>query len=135
MTLNGATSTGNIDAYEWTGPDGIAITGANSPQAKFTAPSAPGDYEFTLKVTGPDGSSGAVTSKTDTVIVHVNEIRTAVAKIAFANAVIAPGATVTVPQNQSITLDGGQSVGAAAFSWSQVVGAGRVASARRTARR
>ena len=122
MTLNGATSTGNIDAYEWTGPDGIAITGANSPQAKFTAPSTPGDYEFTLKVTGPDGSSGAVTSKTDTVIVHVNEIRTAVAKIAFANAVIAPGATLTVPQNQSITLDGGQSVGAAAFSWSQVSG-------------
>ena len=106
----------------------------SSPQAKFTAPSAPGDYEFTLKVTGPDGSSGAVTSKTDTVIVHVNEIRTAVAKIAFANAVIAPGATITVPQNQSITLDGGQSVGAAAFSWSQVSGR-PCRSARRTARR
>jgi hypothetical protein len=122
VTLNGATSTGNIDAYEWTGPGGIAITGASSPVARFTAPSAPGDYEFTLKVTGPDGSSGAVTSKTDTVIVHVNEISAAVAKIAFANAVIAPGATITVPQNQSITLDGGQSVGAAAFSWSQVSG-------------
>jgi hypothetical protein len=122
VTLDGATSTGNIDSYEWTGPEGIELTGADSPVARFTAPAAPGDYEFTLKVTGPDGASGEVTSQTDTVVVHVSEIRTAVARIAFANAVLGPNATINVPQNDSITLDGGQSVGAAAFSWSQLSG-------------
>jgi hypothetical protein len=122
VELDGTASTGNIDSYEWTAPDGIELTNPNSPKPSFTAPSTAGDYDFTLEVTGPDGSSGAVTSKTDVVRVHVNEIRTAAAKIAFANAVVAAGATIDVPQNQAVTLDGGQSIGAAAFSWSQVSG-------------
>jgi hypothetical protein len=62
--------------------------------------------------------------KTDsaTVVVHVRQTTDAVAKIAFSNAVVAPNGAIDVPQNQSITLDGGQSTSAAAFSWSQVSG-------------
>jgi hypothetical protein len=52
--------------------------------------------------------------------VHVNAPRKPEAKVAFSNAVI--DGAIDVPQNQSITLDGGQSVGAAAFAWSQVSG-------------
>jgi hypothetical protein len=120
VELDGTASTGNIDSYEWTGPGGISLTGANSPRARFTAPDAAGDLEFTLKVTGPDGASGAVTTKTDTVTVHVNEVRAAVARIAFAGSVVAAGGTIDVPQNLALTLDAGQSVGAAGFSWRQV---------------
>jgi hypothetical protein len=122
VTLDGTTSTGNIDSYEWTGPDGIELTGADSPKATFTAPDVPGDYTFTLKVTGPDGSPPAVTSKEDTVVVHVSEVRAADARIAFAGNVLADNASITVPQNLAVTLDGGQSVGAAAFTWSQLSG-------------
>jgi hypothetical protein len=122
VTLDGTASTGNIDSYEWTGPGGITLTGAGTPKATFTAPSAEGDYEFTLKVTGPDGTSPTVTSKTDTVVVHVNPVRDVQARIAFANNVTSPTTAVTVPQNLALTLDGTQSVGAAAFSWEQVSG-------------
>ena len=71
---------------------------------------------------GPDGTSGATTTKTDTVVVHVRATTDALAKIAFSNSVVAPNGAIDVPQNESITLDGGQSTSAAAFSWSQVSG-------------
>jgi hypothetical protein len=125
VELDGTASTGNIDEYKWTGPDGIELTGADSPKATFTAPSTPGDYDFTLEVKGPDGTSGAVTTKTDVVRVHVNDITTALAKIAFGGNVVATdqtAGTLTVPQNLPLTLDAGQSGGAAAFTWSQVSG-------------
>jgi hypothetical protein len=127
VELDGTASTGNIDSYKWTSSDpDITLTGANSPKATFTAPSgAPGDYTFTLDVTGPDGPNGAVTTKSDTVVVHVNDITTAVARIAFGGNVVATNetaGTLTVPQNLPLTLDAGQSGGAASFTWSQVGG-------------
>ena len=53
----------------------------------------------------------------------VKPLQQADARIAFANSVVADDATVTVPQNMSVTLDGGQSVSAGSFTWSQVSGA------------
>jgi hypothetical protein len=53
-------------------------------------------------------------------MVHVNPNRDAVANIAFGGTVLAAGATLDVPQNMPITLDGGQSLGAADFTWTQV---------------
>jgi hypothetical protein len=126
VELDGTASTGNIDGYKWTSSDpSITLTGANSPKATFTAPSAAGDYTFTLEVTGPDGPNGTTTTTSASVVVHVNEVSNARARIAFGGDVVAtnlaPGA-LTVPQNLPLTLDAGQSAGAATFTWSQVSG-------------
>ena len=122
VTLDGGTSTGNIDAYQWTSADGIALAGANTSKATFTAPASAvaRDYTFTLEVNGTDGTPPVPSSRTDTVTVHVNEVRPAVARIAFAGNVVAPAAVVDVPQNTTVTLDANQSVGAGGFTWSQV---------------
>jgi K319-like protein len=127
VRLDGSASTGNIDSYEWTGPDDIALQGADTAKATFTAPSAEGDYVFTLKVSGPDGEPATATSRTATVTVHVNAVGPAEARIAFGSALIAPDASITVAQNMPVTLDGGQSPGATAFKWSQVGGGPAVA--------
>ena len=121
VELSGSASTGDVDSYEWTGPADveppIAIAKANEAKATVTAPRIPGDYEFTLTVKGPAGTS------TDKVVVTVKPLQQADARIAFANSVVADAATVTVPQNMSVTLDGGPSVSAGSFTWSQVSGA------------
>ena len=122
VTLDGSGSTGNIDSMEWTSADGIAISGATGDHPTFTAPNAAGDYTFTLKVTGPDGTPPVTTTATDTVTIHVNAVQPAVAKIAFANAATDPATPITVPQNTSVTLDGTASVGASTFSWTKVSG-------------
>jgi PKD domain len=122
VTLDASGSTGNIDTMEWTSADGIALSGATTDHPTFTAPSAEGDYTFTVKVTGPDGTPPVTATSTDTVVVHVNAVQNAVAKIAFANAATDPATPITVPQNTSVTLDGTTSVGAAAFSWTKVSG-------------
>src|SRR5262249_22814783 len=93
VTLDGGASTGNIDSFEWTGPAGITLTGANGPKATFKAPLAAGDYEFTLTVNGTDGMPPAAATKQDTVVVHVREAGQADANIAFAGQVQAAGAT------------------------------------------
>jgi hypothetical protein len=122
VTLDATGSTGNIDSMKWTAPDGIALTGDTTDHPTFTAPATAGDYTFTLDVTGPDGTPPVTKTVSDTVTIRVNDVRNAVAKIAFANALTTPGTPVDVLQNQAVTLDAGQSVGAAAFSWSQVSG-------------
>ena len=120
VTLDGGASTGNIDGYQWTGPAGITINGANSSKATFTAPSTAGDYTFTLKVDGTDGVPPVPTSKTATVTIRVNPITRAIARIALGGTVQGANALVTVPQNMPLTLDAGSSQGAASFTWSQV---------------
>jgi hypothetical protein len=122
VTLDGSGSTGNIDGMKWTAPDGITLQGDTTDHPTFTAPSAEGDYTFTLDVTGVDGTPPATKTVSDTVTVHVNAVQGAQARIAFANALTDPATPITVPQNTSVTLDGTQSVGAAAFSWSRVSG-------------
>jgi hypothetical protein len=122
VTLDGSGSTGNIDSMKWTAPDGITLTDATSEHPTFTAPSTAGDYTFTLEVTGPDGTPPTTRTVSDTVTIHVNDVQTAAAKVAFANAVVDPATPITVPQNRALTLDGTQSVGAGAFSWTQVSG-------------
>jgi hypothetical protein len=122
VTLDASGSTGNIDTMKWTAPDGITLTGETTDHPTFTAPATAGDYTFTLDVTGPDGNPAVDKTVSDTVTIHVNAVQTAVAKIAFANAVTSPATPVDVLQNQAVTLDATQSVGAAAFAWSQVSG-------------
>jgi hypothetical protein len=122
VTLDASGSTGNIDTMKWTAPDGITLTGETTDHPTFTAPTTAGDYTFTLEVTGPDGNPPVDKTVSDTVTIHVNDLQNAVAKIAFANALTSPGTPVAVLQNQAVTLDATQSVGAAAFSWSQVSG-------------
>ena len=122
VTLDGSGSTGNIDGMKWTAPDGITLTGDTTDHPTFTAPNAPGDYTFRLEVTGVDGTPPATKTVSATVTIHVNAVQDAQANIAFASAVVDPATPVTVPQNLPVTLDGGQSVGAAAFTWSQVSG-------------
>jgi hypothetical protein len=123
VTLDASGSTGNIDSMKWTAPDGITLTGATTDHPTFIAPSTGGDLTFTLEVTGPDGTPPVTRTVSDTVTIHVNDVQNAVAKIAFANAVTSPGTPVDVLQNQAVTLDATQSVGAAAFAWAQVSGA------------
>jgi hypothetical protein len=122
VTLDASGSTGNIDAMKWTAPAGIALTGDTTDHPTFTAPDTAGDYTLTLEVTGPDGTAAADKTVSDTVTIHVSDVQNAVAKIAVANALTSPATPVDVLQNQAVTLDATGSVGAAAFSWSQVSG-------------
>jgi hypothetical protein len=114
VNLTGADSTGNITGYAWTAPAGVALTSTNAKTTSFVA-TAPGDYTITLAVSGIDGSPPAPTTKTDTVVVHVNGLAAPVAKIAP----IGPN----VPQNLAVTLDGTPSTGASTFAWTYVRGA------------
>jgi hypothetical protein len=122
VQLDGRASTGNIDGYQWTNTDGIEINGADTPTPSFKAPSVSRDYVFTLEVTGTDGVPAAAATSTDTVTVHVNPLRDAVAKIAFAGAPTNPATPITVAQNLALTLDATPSLGASAFSWNVVSG-------------
>src|SRR4051794_6904595 len=114
VNLTGADSTGNITGYAWTAPAGVALTSTNAKTTSFVA-TAPGDFTITLAVSGIDGSPPAPTTKTDTVVVHVNGLAAPVATIAP----IGP----TVPQNWAVTLDGTPSTGASTFAWTYVRGA------------
>lgn len=108
VTLDGGGSSGNIDSLQWTGPDGITLTGADSAKATFTAPTTETTLTFQLKVTG--------NGETDT-----DDVQVKVKPVNPAKAVIAPvGATVL--QNLPLTLDASGSDGAARFEWSQVDG-------------
>ena len=110
VTLDGSASTG-AKSFSWTGPNGLAITGAGTANPTFTAPPAsPTPLTFTLTVTGPGGPTSA------TVLVTVNPASTAVANA---------GADQTgVRRGTKATLDGRASTGAATYTWTQVVAPG-----------
>src|SRR3954454_8648924 len=113
VNLSAADSTGNITGYAWSAP-GVALSSTTAKTTSFVA-TAPGDFTITLDVSGIDGSPPAPTTKTDTVVVHVNGVTAPVANIAA----IGPN----VPQNWAVTLDGTPSTGASTFEWTYVRGA------------
>src|SRR4051794_30825467 len=113
VNLSAADSTGNITGYAWSAP-GVALSSTTAKTTSFVATS-PGDFTITLSVSGIDGSPPAPTTKTDTVLVHVNGVTAPVANIAA----IGPN----VPQNWPVTLDGTPSTGASTFQWTYVRGA------------
>ncbi len=92
---------GSITTYEWTAPDGITLTGANTASPGFTAPTlAAGAFDvtrtFTLTVTDNDGATA-----TDTVVITVEAPNAA----PTANA----GPDQTVDSGDPVTLDGSAS--------------------------
>ncbi|WP_207555785.1 PKD domain-containing protein [Intrasporangium flavum] len=114
VTLDGSSSRGTILSYAWESPGGISLTSPEASLTTFTAPSAPGDYELTLTVTGPGGTSDRATVK-----VTVTEPVVAV--------VASAGPDQTVRRGSVVTLDGTASQGAATFAWTQVGGPTRPA--------
>jgi hypothetical protein len=108
VTLDGSGSSGNIDSYQWIPPAGITLSGANTAKATFIAPATAGALTFTLKITGPGG-----TTDSEDVVVTVKANNPAAAKIAPVDA--------QVLQNLPITLDGSASDGVR-YEWSQVGG-------------
>ena len=105
VTLDGSGSAGDIDSVSWSGPEGITLTGADQTRATFTAPTSAGSLTFTLTV------KSGTTTKTDDVVIKVNEANPARAQIAPVGA--------TVLQNLPLTLDASSSIGPAKFEWSQ----------------
>ena len=79
VTLSGAASTGPITGYAWTqkvGPETVALSGAGTSTATFSAPSTPGLYKFDLTVTGSGTTSTAtaiVNVSTDPAVVAWNQ--------------------------------------------------------------
>ena len=117
QTLDGSHSIdadGTIVAYAWTQVSGPAVTlsGASSPVATFTTPSA-GTLVFSLRVTDSDGLSS---STQITIPVDPPPVAHATASAS----VVVAGTTVT--------LDGSTSVDAASFFWRQTAGTGTVIS-------
>jgi hypothetical protein len=109
VTLDGSAST-QAQTFSWTSPAGITLANPTTATPTFTAPQTPGDYTFSLTVTGPGGPSTA------SVTITVNPAVTAVANAG-------PNQT-GVQRGTKVTLDGSASVGAGTFAWTQVVAAG-----------
>ncbi|MEU8656010.1 PKD domain-containing protein [Actinoplanes philippinensis] len=109
VTLDGAGSTGAIDAYSWTqtGGPAVILTGAATPTASFVATQA-GTYDFRLIVSGPGGASLPVT-------VHITVT-------GAAPAVAKAGADQSVVRGRTVALDGSASTGAETYQWRQVSG-------------
>lgn len=111
VTLDGTASSGGISSYAWDAPSGISLTGAGTATPSFTAPTTPGDYLFTLRVSGPAGSATADVTVT---VQQPAATVTASAKVA----------AFSGQRGTLVTLDGSASTGAATFTWTQTVGAG-----------
>src|SRR5215210_4454287 len=108
VTLDGGGSAGDIDSVSWSGPADITLTGANTTKATFTAPTTATSLTFTITV------KSGTTTKTDDVVIKVNPVAAASARIAPVGA--------TVLQNLPLTLDASSSISATKFEWSQVDG-------------
>ncbi|WP_456271053.1 PKD domain-containing protein [Bacillus sp. AK031] len=111
VTLNGSNSTGAIVSYSWIQVSGepVTLTGADTPQPSFTAPSLDGSLEFQLTVFGPEGNSDA-----DTVTVTVIES----APPPEANA----GPDQSAAVGSIVTLSGSASGDVSSYLWEQVSG-------------
>jgi hypothetical protein len=115
VTLDSTGSTGNILSRKWTPPAGITLSDSAGVAPTFAAKEA-GTYEFTLDVTGLEGSPPVTTTKSDTVTVTVRPAELPIARIAAVSG--------TVPQNWPVTLDGTGTTGAATYKWEYVQAAG-----------
>jgi hypothetical protein len=113
ITLNGSNSTGAIVSYSWIQVSGesVTLTGADTAQPSFTAPSLDGSLEFQLTVFGPEGNSSA-----DTVTITVIES----APPPVANA----GPDQTVEVGSTVTLSGSATGEVSSYLWEQISGPG-----------
>ncbi len=112
VTLNGASSSGDIDSYAWaqTGGDvAIALAGANTSVASFTAPSQETSMTFQLVVT----RNTPPATDAQTVVINVVGGQPAVAN-AGPDQTVAPGSLVQ--------LDGRGSTRAVSYAWTQLPG-------------
>ncbi|HYN92660.1 MAG TPA: hypothetical protein VES42_02280 [Pilimelia sp.] len=109
VALDGTGSAGEIDTYRWlqTGGAAVELTGADTASASFAA-GAPGEYAFSLTVTGPGGQSAPAEVR-----VQVNEVVPIVANA---------GPDQTVIRGRSVALDASSTVGAETYAWTQVSG-------------
>lgn len=112
VTLNGASSSGDIDSFAWsqTGGDvAIALAGANTSVASFTAPSQETSMTFQLLVT----RNTPPATDSQTVVINVVGGQPAVAN-AGPDQTVAPGSLVQ--------LDGRGSARAVSYAWIQLPG-------------
>ncbi|MFI7600215.1 PKD domain-containing protein [Actinoplanes sp. NPDC049681] len=121
VRLDGRASAGEIDTYRWTQTAGPQVTLADPAAALTTfVPTVPGDYTFSLAVTGPGGAAIPVSI---TVTVTQAAVPTAAA-----------GADQTVVRGRAVTLDGSGSAAVESYSWRQVSGPAVTLSGATTAR-
>jgi len=118
VTLSGSGTDvdGTIASYAWvqTGGPTVALTGANSASASFTAPAATVDTVLTFKLTVTDNSGATGSATTNVTVKHVNVAPTANA-----------GANQTVNESTPVTLigSGTDSDGTiASYAWTQTGG-------------
>jgi hypothetical protein len=111
VTLDGSNSTGPITSYSWrqiteptAGPT-VQLTGANTVNPTFTAPSTPGTLQFELTITGPGGPQKSTTK--------VTVIQSAPAPVAIV------GPNQNVKQGTLVTLDGSASKNTTTYKWVQ----------------
>ncbi|WP_409254175.1 PKD domain-containing protein [Bacillus sp. SCS-153A] len=111
VTLDGSGSTGAIDSYNWVQIDGepVVLTGADTVQPTFTAPSLDTSLEFELTVTGPEGNTA-----TDTVTITVSETVPAPVADAGPDQLVSPGTQVTLRSRSTGVISD--------YNWSQVAG-------------
>jgi hypothetical protein len=111
VTLDGSGSLGAIASYSWVQVSGepVSLSGADTMQPSFTAPSLNTSLEFQLTVTGTEGSTS-----TDSVTITITE--TAPAPIANA------GPDQTVVPGSTVTLAGTATGEASSFLWEQQSG-------------
>ena len=112
VTLNGASSSGDIDSYAWSQTGGtvaVALTNAGLPTASFTAPSQETSMTFQLVVTRNTPPA------TDSQEVVINVVG---GQPAVANA----GPDQTVAPGSLVQLDGRGSSAVVSYAWTQLPG-------------
>ena len=114
ITLDGTSSTGDIDTYSWTQVAGtpVALSGANAAIATFTSPAGISSMEFQLTVT----RNAPFASDTKNVTINTLDVLPPVANAG-------PDQT-TILVGNTVTLDGSASQLVGTYNWAQVVNVG-----------
>jgi hypothetical protein len=118
LTLDGSGSTdpdGDPLTYQWTSPQGIALSSNTVVKPTLTAPEVTNDTTFTFALVVTDGIISSTTSYVQITVKQVN-------KVPIANA----GSTIDVTEGDMVTLDGSASYDPdgdpIAFKWTAPTG-------------